>query len=398
MEEEIQERRRYYRQVIKAALDNLASKELIEAVTDAVESATDVGEEHCPILIADLVDAYEVDAQEFLDREEENIVALIEKLRTAVDAESDDSVLEPIVNRLIQVVKNWDLVAQPIQVSTKSQGLDHDASIRVAKTLRSLAIYMFNEHGKLALCHKLTHLLQEVFAEVVEIAELTANDADTLDEIAEREKLSNVLKPISNLCGLALESAAQNPQSADQEARKVISTAPQLIKNLSASNPGAIILSQAYDEIAVTLMHCSVAYGNKTQKWKPCVTFLEEAIKYAKSQDVKSKILRNLGVARENDNIFGDLEPISSAPSLSTINGIGVTLYGSTDHDPASGSYIATYYFTFLWIPILPISRYRVISNGNSYRFLGKAPLRTFDKCHLAVSLGLIALVLINML
>ena len=63
-----------------------------------------------------------------------------------------------------------------------------------------------------------------------------------------------------------------------------------------------------------------------------------------------------------------------------------------------SGSYIATYYFTFLWIPILPISRYRVISNGNSYRFLGKAPLRTFDKCHLAVSLGLIALVLINML
>ena len=398
LEEEIQERRRYYRQVIKAALDNLASKELVAAVTDAVESATDVGEEHCPILIADLVDAYEVDAQEFLDREEENIVALIEKLRTAVDAESDDSVLEPMVNRLIQVVKNWDFVAQPIQVSTKSQGLDHDASIRVAKTLRSLAIYMFNEHEKLELCQRLTSMLQEVFAEVVEIAELTANDADTLDEIAEREKLSNVLKPISNLCGLALESAAQNPQFADQEARKVISTAPQLIKNLSASNPGTIILSQAYDEIAVTLMHCSVAYGNETQKWKPCVTFLEEAIKYAKSQDVKSKIQRNLGVAIENDNIFGDLEPISSAPSLSTINGIGVTLYGSTDHDPASGSYIATYYFTFFWVPILPISRYRVISNGNSYRFLGKAPLRTFDKCHLAVSLGLIALVLINML
>lgn len=186
MEEEIQERRRYYLQVIKAALDNLASKELVEAVTDAVESATDVGEERCPILIADLVDAYEVDAQEFLDREEENIVALIEKLRTAVDAESDDSVLEPIVNRLIQVVKNWDLVAQPIQVSTKSQGLAHDASIRVAKRLRSLAIYMFNEHGKLELCQKLTNMLQEVFAEVVEIAELTANDADTLDDLAEQ--------------------------------------------------------------------------------------------------------------------------------------------------------------------------------------------------------------------
>lgn len=186
VEEEIQERRRYYRQVIKAALDNLASKELVEAVTDAVESATDIGEEHCPILIADLVDAYEVDAQEFLDREEENILALIEKLRAAADAGSADSVLEPMVNKLIQVVKNWDLVAQPIQVSAKSRGLDHDASLRVARILRSLAIYMFNEHGKLDFSQQLTNMLQEVFAEVGEIAERTAEDADALDDIAEQ--------------------------------------------------------------------------------------------------------------------------------------------------------------------------------------------------------------------
>lgn len=186
VEEEIQELRRSYRQVIKEALDNLASKELVEAVTDVVESATDIGEEDCPILIADLVDAYEVDAQEFLDREEQNILALIEKLRSAVEADSADSVLEPMVNKLIQVVKNWDLVAQPIQVSTKSRGLNHDASIRVAKTLRNLAIYMFNEHGKLELCQQLTNMLQDVFAEVVEIAELTANDADTLEDLAEQ--------------------------------------------------------------------------------------------------------------------------------------------------------------------------------------------------------------------
>lgn len=186
VEEEIQELRRSYRQVIKEALDNLASKELVEAVTDVVESATDIGEEDCPILIADLVDAYEVDAQEFLDREGQNILALIEKLRSAVEADSADSVLEPMVNKLIQVVKNWDLVAQPIQVSTKSRGLDHDASIRVAKTLRNLAIYMFNEHGKLELCQQLTNMLQDVFAEVVEIAELTANDADTLEDLAEQ--------------------------------------------------------------------------------------------------------------------------------------------------------------------------------------------------------------------
>ncbi|WP_172587945.1 hypothetical protein [Shewanella xiamenensis] len=186
VEAEIQERRRHYRKVIKSALDNLSPKELVEAVTIAVESATDDGEEHGPILIADLVDSYEVEAQGFLDKEEGNIKALVEKLRAAVDAERSDSTLAPMVNQLIQVVKNWDTVAQPIQVSTKSRGLDHDASHRVAGLVRGLAIHMFNEHGKLDFSQQLTNMLQEVFAEVGEVAERTAEDADALGEIAEQ--------------------------------------------------------------------------------------------------------------------------------------------------------------------------------------------------------------------
>ena len=186
VEAEIQERRRHYRQVIKSALDNLSPKELVEAVTVAVESATDDGEEHGPILIADLIDSYEVEAQGFLDKEEGNIRALVEKLRAAVDAERPDSTLAPMVNQLIQVVKNWDTVAQPIQVSTKSRGLDHDASHRVAGLVRSLAIHMFNEHGKLDFSQQLTNMLQEVFAEVGEVAERTAEDVDALGEIAEQ--------------------------------------------------------------------------------------------------------------------------------------------------------------------------------------------------------------------
>jgi hemerythrin-like domain-containing protein len=187
VEAEIQERRRHYRQTIKAALDNLSPKELVKAVTVAVESATDDGEEHGPILIADLVDSYEVEAQGFLDTEEKNISALVAKLRAVVDSEHPDAVLSPLVKQLIQVVKNWDAVAQPIQVSAKSRGLDHDASHRVANLVRSLAIHMFNEHGKLDFSQQLTNMLQEVFAEVGEVAERTAEDADALAEIAEEQ-------------------------------------------------------------------------------------------------------------------------------------------------------------------------------------------------------------------
>jgi rubrerythrin len=220
VEAEIQERRRHYRQVIKSALDNLSSKELVEAVTVAVESATDDGEEHGPILIADLVDSYEVEAQGFLEKEEENIRSLVEKIRNSLELKKcpkcghvqsnpeecencqiyfhkyiklnggntkiDDSVLVPLVGHLIQVVKNWDTVAQPIQVSTKSRGLNHDASHRVAGLVRGLAIHMFNKHDKLDFSQQLTNMLQEVFAEIGEVAERSAEDADALGEITEQ--------------------------------------------------------------------------------------------------------------------------------------------------------------------------------------------------------------------
>jgi polyhydroxyalkanoate synthesis regulator phasin len=199
LEVEIQERRHHYRKVIKYALDNLSAKELVEAVTVAVESATDDGEEHGPILIADLVDSYEVEAQAFLEKEEGNIKVLVEKLRAAVDAERPDSALAPMVNQLIQVVKNWDTVAQPIQVSTKSRGLDHDASHRVAGLVRGLAIHMYNEQGKLDFSQQLTNMLQEVFAEVGEVAERTAEDADALGEIAEQHALHSEVSKIKDL-------------------------------------------------------------------------------------------------------------------------------------------------------------------------------------------------------
>jgi len=185
LESEIQERRRYYRQVIKNVLDNLSAKKLVEAVTVAVESATDDGEEHGPILIDDLVDSYEVEAQIFLEKEEGNIKILVENLRAAVESKRLDSRLSHMTNKLILTVKNWDIVAQPIQVSTKSRGLNHEASQRVAWLVRSLAVDMFNEHDKIELSQQLTNMLQQVFAEVVDVAERTAEDANALDEIAE---------------------------------------------------------------------------------------------------------------------------------------------------------------------------------------------------------------------
>lgn len=47
-----------------------------------------------------------------------------------------------------------------------------------------------------------------------------------------------------------------------------------------------------------------------------------------------------------------------------TINGIGTTLYGSADKKE-DGSYIATKWIVFIWIPIIPLASYRVFHGEN---------------------------------
>jgi curved DNA-binding protein CbpA len=70
-----------------------------------------------------------------------------------------------------------------------------------------------------------------------------------------------------------------------------------------------------------------------------------------------------------------DLTPISSAPPLGSINGCGVRLYGHRDDDRATNSFVSTYFITFLFVPVIPLTAYRVVEVGSAYRFLGKAPL-----------------------
>ena len=192
IETEIRNRRLYYQQVIKSALENiLTAKARVRAVTIIlleVESASESGESRWPILIEAAVDSYEIGAQAFLETVEKNIETQDRKIRIAADEETSDTVLAPMVDELLQIVKDWDVIAQPIQLNSNRQGLRHDASHDVADRVRQLAIYLFNEYDKLCFSQKILNVLQEVFTEIPAIAERIIADLDTLNKIAERRE------------------------------------------------------------------------------------------------------------------------------------------------------------------------------------------------------------------
>lgn len=186
LEAEFTERKRYFRDAIKGALNRLDAPDLIEVMTEVVSGATFGGEEHAPELIDELVDSYAVETQGVLESEAENIKKLLDATLNA--APSGESAVKSLVDRLSAVVRNWDAIAQPIQLSSKARGIDHDPSRALAYQIRSVAIDLFNKHDMVEQSKRLMGLLQEVFAEVPDVSDKVEEDAEALDRIVAERK------------------------------------------------------------------------------------------------------------------------------------------------------------------------------------------------------------------
>lgn len=199
IEAELAERKRYYRGAIKDALDRLPPMTLIQVMTETVDGVTSGGEDHAPGLIDDLVDSYEVETHGILQKEAENVHKLIKAARD--HAGSGEAAVKPYVDKLDAVARNWDKIAQPIQLSSKARGIDHEASRDLANQIHGLAIDLFIKHDMLAQSQRLTGLLQELFSEVPEVSERVERDADALEDIAsDRNILAKKFKDF-NLSG-----------------------------------------------------------------------------------------------------------------------------------------------------------------------------------------------------
>jgi hypothetical protein len=120
----------------------------------------------------------------------------------------------------------------------------------------------------------------------------------------------------------------------------------------------------------------------RTQQWEEGDRVLKAARSRATNAAVKRAIEKQLGGAR----------PIASAPPLFRINGCGASIYGERDRRP-DGSYVTTYCVCLLFVPVWPISAYRVVDHGNgSYGFMAKEPLSGFARGYRWVLAGFVAL------
>ena len=124
------------------------------------------------------------------------------------------------------------------------------------------------------------------------------------------------------------------------------------------------------DNFAEAIREIAIKINNEWDDSKQALILIRRVIPITGTVSLENKLkddITQLEKLIDQKKITG--VPISSAPTLYTVNGIGATLYGDTQ------------YFVLIFIPIFPIARFSVERlDNNSYRFFGKLDLHSWQK------------------
>jgi hypothetical protein len=283
--EELAERRRSYTGILTSALGKFSTPKLVEIITRATDSTTNSGENHAPLLIDELIDWYEIEANRFLQPESENLKKVIKSVKDA--AFRNKTAVLPLVDQLEKMVRKWDSVAQPIQLSMKARGLDHELSHEIASDIRNLAIDLFNNYEMLNESKRLTSLIQELFAELPEVLERVEQDADALEDISLHNEVRVIQKLIESIQNIAKRGERVAILQIDQ---------------LEAA-------TRKWDKVAKPLRLSSLAQGMDHEPSKELAYSIRSlAIDLFNKHDMLSQSKRLLGFIQE---IFAGLPEIS---------------------------------------------------------------------------------------
>ena len=179
--EGLKEHKKSMSEAIVKSLDAVHTKTIITALTEIVDESTEHGSKHPNELIEQLVDLYEINAQRYLTEERSNIDQLTNAISRIAPAGA--SAIQPLLDELEKTMRRWDSVAQPIQLLSKTRGTNHVVSRELAGSIRNLAIELFNVHSFHDQTKRLTALLQELFAELPEVAAILKDDVGAIQNV-----------------------------------------------------------------------------------------------------------------------------------------------------------------------------------------------------------------------
>jgi hypothetical protein len=293
LEQELQNIHHLYKQILHAFMDKIDSLLLVEVLTALIEEATAKGEDECEWgLLDNIISDYEVDVISFFEKQEELIESDIRKITDIIEKNPSSSSLSVSVEKLERDVHLWDKIAQPIQVSYKSKGLEHKRSSLLAKKIRELSIAVYNKHELVALSERISRLLLDVFAEVPLIAETVSEDLEFLITSGKDKKKIEAIKKITKKYDVVPTSAVVAKDKFQRCWNEVI----PLVNDLYDTETGKNYLASFF-------LHYVIEYSNHQKDFATCIEILEKVRPLITDKKLLSTFDRNASIIKQNLHI-----------------------------------------------------------------------------------------------
>lgn len=318
------------------------------------------------------------------------------------------SITKPLSGRIQTAVEKARETAQ--RDANNAAGAARDMFNAVTEPLEVInSMLPADDHNRVDLCDAVAEAALECVIAFVQEARDWKRSIAILDSalsivasdairatIHEHRSLANCalqMDSIFSACQHANTVAEHRPENGFLVGNHLLTSTKSMLSALEQVDAPEDMMTVAKDEVAGTILHCAIVFGNATEQWQACFQLLEAALPIAASVELKRHIEDNLKIVRLNQIGSKSFEPDPAPLTLSKTEGFGFHLFGASDPDPKTGSYVSTCSFAMFGIPLFPISRHKVIRIPGGYRFLGRVPFRDLDKWHLGFFIAVVALI-----
>ncbi len=225
-DEELNDRRKYFVKRINSAFSNLEIPLYAATLKKLMEDIYRIGDSEY-ILLAEVIDNYEVISKELVDEEEMNMNISIQEIERFVASPYNPESLKKQISILNDWIVYWDDLVQPIQLSFQKRGLVHTQTRNIALLIRRLAYLLEENHSDLTEVILLN--LQNVFKEVVEVADIISKDLKTLSK-RKSNKDTNTEKTIYK------RKSNKDPNKVKPTSKRTSNKDPNKVRNNFAKN------------------------------------------------------------------------------------------------------------------------------------------------------------------
>jgi hypothetical protein len=313
-------------------------------------------------------------AYKSLGNEIQQRIAETDKLRKEIK-EEESNYTDDNIDDVVQVIKD----RFPVEFLNKLPIYFQSQINKIAASINFLQLNIWNEFNTTSVPLSLLEYLLELNIESVSKPTFEKNYnivKKKHEERIEQEKNAPLIKEWAKIL-ISIQSKVDDVENEQLSANNALSFVKSSF-DIGELNNLPSYANEIRTQIGFSIRSMSIASWNKQGDIKSSIDLIKLALEINLDANDKQKINKDYqDLFKIQDRREKQGTPIKEAPGLSTINGIGTTIYGKT------------YYFVFFGIPILPLARYSCEPTfDGGYRFFGKLELHTWQKVWRYIVIG----------